>query len=156
RPEGRGDHLPDLLVHRPRRNPARGFIRLHAVPPPAEAVSLTGRPAMSGSFSPRPIGLAAVILLFGIGFVAVLSHPSRERVSFDAVIAVWSSILRDIDRIGLTLSQIGSEQEVQIGQAIDREVSREFGYEDTSVRTAYVRNIGRTLTAFAQRQDIPY
>src|SRR5262249_46338195 len=92
RPEGRGDDLPDLLVHRPWRNPARGFIRLHAVPPPAEAVSLKGRTAMSGSFGLRPIGLAAVVLLFGIGFAAVLTHPDRERVSFDAVIAIWSSI----------------------------------------------------------------
>jgi predicted Zn-dependent protease len=111
---------------------------------------------MSGSFSPRPVGLTAVVLLFGIGFAAVLTHPNRERVSFDAVIAIWSSIFRDVDRVGLMLTQIGPEQEVEIGQAIDREISRAFGSSETSVRTAYVSRVGQTLARYAQRQDIPY
>ena len=110
---------------------------------------------MSGSLSPRPIALAAVVLLFVIGFAAVLTHPNRQRVSFDAVIAVWSSILRDADQIGLMLTQIGPEQEVEIGRSIDREISRAFGSSGTPAQTAYVDHVGQTLARY-QRREIPY
>jgi beta-barrel assembly-enhancing protease len=111
---------------------------------------------MSRRFKPRAVALTVVCLLFGIGGAAVLTHPGEERISFDAVIEIWTSIVRDIDRFGLTITHISARREMEIGEEIDLEIAVEYSGPVPSDRAEYVRDVGQLLVPFTERHGISY
>jgi predicted Zn-dependent protease len=104
----------------------------------------------------RKTALALVCLLFAIGGIALATHPDRESISFDAVLEIWSSIVRDVDRFGLTITQISPEREMEIGREIGEQIAAEYGESVPSDQADYVRDVGQALVPFAERHRITY
>jgi len=104
----------------------------------------------------RKIALAIVCLMLGIGGVALVMHPDKESISFDAVVEIWSSIIRDVDRFGLTITQISPAREMEIGEEIDKEVTADYGQPVLSEQADYVSDVGQALVPFAERKRINY
>jgi predicted Zn-dependent protease len=104
----------------------------------------------------RTTGLIVVCLLFVAAGLAVGLHPGRGRVSFDSVVEVWSSLFRDFDRFGLTITQVSSRREMEIGLEIAKDIEREYpGLPDTA-QGRYVQEVGAALLRGVERKDIQY
>lgn len=110
---------------------------------------------MARSSCLRSVALVLVCLLLAAGAAAVM-HPTGERVSFDSVLEIWSSVLRDVDHVGLTVTRISTGREMEIGKAIGRRIDAAHQLDGESARARYLAAVGAALVPFTERKGIDY
>jgi predicted Zn-dependent protease len=89
------------------------------------------------------------------GILLVLGRTDYE-VSLDAALEVWGDIARDADFIGLTVTRVSAEREMEIGREIEADILRWFEESSDAELQAYVDDVGQSLAAHANRDDIEY
>src|SRR5882724_7274702 len=95
----------------------------------------------------RPTALALVCLLMTVGAVAVTMRPTGDRVSFDSIFEIWSSVLRDVDHVGVTMTRISIERKMEIGKAIGGRIDATLHVDDSSPRARYLAAVGASKIA---------
>jgi len=102
----------------------------------------------------RNVVLVGICLLTATaaGLLA-MSRTDRE-VSLESVVEIWADVIRDMDRVGLTITRVSDEREMEIGQEID--THRPWRLKDDPVLQAYVAAVGQSLVPHVQRKGISY
>ena len=88
--------------------------------------------------------LAAVLLAMG---------RTDYEVSFDAVLEIWADVVRDADHIGLTVTRVSAEREMEVGAEIERQM--DWAPRDTKAQR-YVEAVGKSLVEHTRRRGIEY
>ncbi len=102
------------------------------------------------------------LLLTFIGCLTVASGSllavSRTdyRVGLDSVVEIWADFVRDVDRVGLTMTRISAQREVELGREIERRIFINQVLKDDPELQAYVTSVGQTLLPHIQRKAIGY
>lgn len=108
---------------------------------------------------PRYVFLIFSILvtIFVIILIMIKGHPP-DKVSFDSLMEVFESVLHHIDKTGHILTSVTDQEEMQIGDGIADEVSRNFSFiQDKDVYlTKYIIKVGREITRNVKRENIIY
>jgi predicted Zn-dependent protease len=87
-----------------------------------------------------------------VGLLAV-SRTDHE-VSLESVVEIWADVIRDTDRVGLTVTRVSVEREMEIGQEIEKR--RPWPLKDDPALQAYVAAVGQSLVPHIQRRGIMY
>lgn len=105
----------------------------------------------------RHVMLVVVWLLTATaGLLVALSRADHE-VDFGSVVEVWADIIRDVDRVGLTITRIPPQREMEIGREIEKEVAKRYWrLKDDPVPQGYVAAVGHALSQQTQRRAIAY
>lgn len=98
--------------------------------------------------------LISLLTLIAAGLLAL--SRTRYEVSLGSVVEIWADIMRDADRVGLTLTRVSATQEEAIGREIEQEIARQWGFKDDPVLQAYVSSVGESLIKNTQRKTINY
>ncbi|MCP3870274.1 MAG: M48 family metalloprotease [Gammaproteobacteria bacterium] len=105
------------------------------------------------------------IVLWGIGVMTIiagimLSHSDSEyEASFGTAVDFIFGVVRDVDHVGLTLTQVSKEREMEIGEEIHKRIdSRNSGRfsEAYSDDNRYLAQVGGILLEHARRKGIEY
>lgn len=108
---------------------------------------------------PRYVFLIFSILvtIFVIILIMIKGHPP-DKVSFDSLMEVFESVLHHIDKTGHILTSVTDQEEMQIGDGIADEVSKNFSFiQDKDVYlTKYIIKVGREITRNVKRENIIY
>jgi predicted Zn-dependent protease len=99
--------------------------------------------------------LAILLVAAAAGLLLVLERADYE-VSLDSVLETWADLVRDVDRIGLVVTQVSAAREIEIGREIHRGIARRWRLLDNTDLHAYVVDVGNTLAPRVQRRDIDY
>lgn len=102
----------------------------------------------------RNVALVGICLLTAMaaGLLAI-SRTDRD-VSLESVVEIWADVIRDMDRVGLTITRVSDEREMEIGQEIDKH--RPWPLTDDPMLQAYVTSVGQSLVPHVQRKGISY
>ena len=94
---------------------------------------------------------ALVVLNLGV-FAAVMSSNTSYKVDFDTIVELWGDVLRDVDKLGLVLTTISVEKELEIGNETAKLVhaNRDKKLEE------YVGKVGAALAKHVRRKRISY
>jgi predicted Zn-dependent protease len=99
--------------------------------------------------------LLILLVAAAAGLLLALERADYE-VSLDSVLETWADLVRDVDRIGLVVTQVSAARENEIGREIDRAIARRWRLLDKPDLHAYIVDVGSTLAPRVQRRDIDY
>ena len=96
------------------------------------------------------IVFAGICTAAALGMILLVTHPDPHTHTPDlsTVVEIWGDVLRDVDRFGLTVTQVSDTKEMEIGREIDRQIS--------ASSNAYVTEIGKHLVQHVRRKNIHY
>jgi len=102
------------------------------------------------------IGLVAIGILSLAAAVLLMLGRTDYEVGLDAAVEIWADVARDADFIGLSLTRVSAEREMEIG----RDISQRMRYwgrpgSDNQLQR-YVESVGRELLDGIERKDIEY
>ncbi len=104
----------------------------------------------------RAVSLALIGLLSaGAGGLLAVSK-TEYRVSLSSVVDIWADFIRDVDSVGLMVTRIGPEREMEIGRGIERRMNRFFDLLDGTELHSYVAGVGKALVPGVERAAIGY
>lgn len=108
---------------------------------------------------PRHIFLIFSILVTVIVIALIMfkGHPT-DKVNFDSVAQVFESALHHIDKTGHILTSVTDQEEMQIGDGIAKEISRDFSSaQSKNVQLEkYISDVGKRVSQNVKRKDITY
>jgi predicted Zn-dependent protease len=93
-----------------------------------------------------------VLTATAVGLLAI-SRTDHE-VSLESVVEIWADVIRDTDRVGLTVTRVSVEREMEIGQEIEKR--RPWRLTNDPALQAYVAAVGQSLVPHIQRSGIGY
>jgi predicted Zn-dependent protease len=93
-----------------------------------------------------------VLTATAVGLLAI-SRTDHE-VSLESVVEIWADVIRDVDRVGLTVTRVSVEREMEIGQEIEKR--RPWPLKDDPALQVYVAAVGESLVSHVQRRGIMY
>ena len=94
------------------------------------------------------------VLMVAAGGLLAISETDYE-VDLRSVVEIWGDLVRDVDRVGLTITRVSAKREMEIGRKIEEEMLRKRRHADNGLQ-AYVAGVGATLARHAQRKGISY
>ena len=95
----------------------------------------------------RILALTGIALLMLVAGVLLVLGRTDYEVSLDAALEVWGDIARDADFIGLTVTRVSAEREMEIGREIEADILRWFEESSDAELQAYVDDVGQSLAA---------
>jgi len=98
----------------------------------------------------RKLSLIVTAALFACGWVLLALSETSYKVSFSSVLEVWGDLVRDVDSIGLTLTRVSDEQEMEFGNSIAKEFEPQIVHDQKLQK--YVDEIGNSLVKNVQRK----
>ncbi|MGH7351177.1 MAG: M48 family metalloprotease [Candidatus Methylomirabilales bacterium] len=102
----------------------------------------------------RNVVLVGVCLLTATAVGLLAMSRTDHEVSLESVVEIWADVIRDVDRLGLTMTRVSAEREMEIGQEIEKH--RPWRLKDDPVLQAYVAAVGQSLVPHVQRKGISY
>ncbi|MGI9568827.1 MAG: hypothetical protein ACR2PH_03610, partial [Desulfobulbia bacterium] len=81
------------------------------------------------TFPIRKLSLICTVALFVCAWVLLAFSETSYKVSFSSVLEVWGDLVRDVDSIGLTLTRVSKEQEMEFGNSIAKEFEHQLVYD---------------------------
>lgn len=100
--------------------------------------------------------LVSICLLVAVAGVLLFLSRTDDEVSLNAALEIWADIIRDIDRVGLTMTRVSVKRETEIGLQIEQEIAGYRRPKDDPTLQAYVAEVGQTLVGHIQRRGIRY
>lgn len=94
------------------------------------------------------------VLMVAAGGLLAISETDYD-VDLRSVVEIWSDLIRDADRVGLTITRVSAKREMEIGRKIEEEMLRKRRRADNGLQ-AYVAGVGATLARHVQRKGISY
>jgi len=104
----------------------------------------------------RYVRVLLILLVAAVAGLLLALERADYEVSLDSVLETWADLVRDVDRIGLAVTQVSAARESEIGREIDRTIARRWRLLDKPDLHAYVADVGSTLAPRVQRRDIDY
>ncbi|MBU6172504.1 MAG: M48 family metallopeptidase [Planctomycetes bacterium] len=102
----------------------------------------------------KRIGAWIALALMMIGAVAVWIGDVDESVSLSAAMEVWGDVIRDVDQLGLSLSRVSDEKEMEFGRILSSDMIDTSA--ERSTWQSYVAAVGQDLVPHVQRLGIRY
>ncbi len=102
----------------------------------------------------RNVVLVGVCLLTATAVGLLAMSRTDHEVSLESVVEIWADVIRDMDRLGLTMTRVSAEREMEIGQEIEKH--RPWPLKDDPALQAYVTSVGQALLPHIHRKGISY
>lgn len=102
----------------------------------------------------RNVVLTLICLLTAAAGILVAIDKTDTDVTLESVVEIWADIIRDVDRVGLTVTRVSAEREMEIGREIERH--RPWPLTNDPALQAYVASVGQALLPHIQRKPISY
>ncbi len=102
----------------------------------------------------RNVVLVGICLLTATALGLLAMSRTDHEVSLESVVEIWADVIRDMDRVGLTITRVSDEREMEIGREIEKH--RHWPLKDDPTLQAYVTSVGQTLVPHVQRKAISY
>jgi len=97
----------------------------------------------------------ALVALLGLAAAIRLSLDDVEhRVDLNAVLEIWSDVIRDVEHVPLTITRMSDAEEMTLGNRLHESVGFRIRHDAEEVR--YLSEIGQRLAGHAQREGIRY
>lgn len=103
--------------------------------------------------TPRVTAALAALLLVAGGGLTWLGKPDRE-ISYTAAGELWADVLRDADQLGLQVTRVSDQEEMDLGRKIVRQYLS--GNATSQAWVPYVGAVGKALAAHVSRKGIVY
>ena len=100
--------------------------------------------------------LAALVTLAATGGILLSRSRTKQEASLDSVVQLTTDLTRDASQVGLAVTRISDQREMEIGHEIEAEIARTGWLKDDSTLQAYVAAVGRPLLEHARRKAITY
>jgi Zn-dependent protease with chaperone function len=100
----------------------------------------------------RALLLSFILLAFGAAGALIAMQDIPYRVDLESVREIWADLVRDADKVGLTLTRVPTAEEAVIGDRIAAGIPTVTG----SPLEAYVNAVGSRVAAQARRRKIPF
>lgn len=100
--------------------------------------------------------LISICLLVAVAGVLLFLSRADNGVSLESVLEIWADMVRDVDRVGLTITRVSVKRETEVGLKIEEEIARRWPRRDDPALQAYVDEVGQTLVDHTQRKGIRY
>lgn len=104
----------------------------------------------------RIVVLAVIAFLSAGAAILLLLGDTDYEVGLDSAVEIWADIARDADFIGLRVTRVSAEREMEIGREIEQDMLRWFRTGVDQQLQDYVEQVGQTLAPHALRSDIEY
>jgi hypothetical protein len=102
----------------------------------------------------RIIALCVVaVLLIGGGVLVSLTEVTY-RVDFTSLVKMWGDVLRDADRVGLTVTRVSDRKEIDFGAELAKALEPRIVSDPTLEK--YVTEVGQRLVKQVRRKSITY
>jgi hypothetical protein len=102
----------------------------------------------------RLISLSAVAALLVGGWILVSNSQVKYRVDFTSLVKIWGDVVRDTDKIGLTLTRVSDRKEMEFGAELAKQLERSI-VPDPKLQK-YVSDVGQRLVKQVRRKGINY
>jgi len=102
----------------------------------------------------RNVALILICVLTAAAAALLAIGKTDTVVSLESVVEIWADVIRDMDRVGLTITRVSNEREVEIGQEIEKH--RPWPLKDDPALQVYVTSVGQALVPHIQRKAITY
>jgi predicted Zn-dependent protease len=106
----------------------------------------------------RRLFLVLVCFLTAVAGILLAISRTDQEVDLESVVEIWADVVRDADRVGLTITHIPASREMEIGREIEREFTTHLRLpirQDATLQ-AYVTAVGQPLVQHIQRKAIRY
>jgi predicted Zn-dependent protease len=100
--------------------------------------------------------LAAICSLAAVGGILLSRSRTDERASLDAVVQLTTDVTRDVNQVGLVVTQISDQREMEIGREIEREIAASGWVKHDPALQAYVTEVGQQLIQHTRRKAIGF
>ena len=102
--------------------------------------------------------LILAVMAIAIAVSGVLLAKSRLDYEVDpsAVIEIWADLMRDVDHVGLAITRVSAEREMEIGEQMALKMGGGYGLANKEQLERYVTEIGEALAKNVQRKGIRY
>jgi len=105
---------------------------------------------------PRIIVLVVIgVLSVGAAILLAIGDTDYE-VGLSSAVEIWADVARDADFIGLQVTRVSAEREMEIGREIEADVLRSFRTGVDQALQDYVEEVGQALAPHAARSGITY
>jgi predicted Zn-dependent protease len=104
----------------------------------------------------RIIVLAVIGVLSAGSAILLLLGDTDYEVGLDSAVEIWADVARDADFIGLRVTRVTAEREMEIGREIEQDVLRWFRVDADQALQDYVEQVGQALAPHAVRGGIEY
>ncbi len=104
----------------------------------------------------RVVFLSIVCALTAAAGTLLAMSRAPYEVSFESVVEIWADLVRDVDRVGLSMTRISPEREMEVGREIEREAALHWRLTADPELQAYVAAVGHGLVGHTQRQQMRY
>lgn len=81
---------------------------------------------------------------------------TEQEASLDSVVQLATDFTRDASQVGLAVTRISDQREMEIGHEIEAEIARTGWLKDDSTLQAYVAAVARPLLEHTRRKAITY
>lgn len=102
----------------------------------------------------RDLTLILICLLTAAAAAVLATSKTETEVSLESVVEIWADIIRDVDRVGLTITRLSDAQEMAIGRETERRMPYRL-HPDPTLH-AYISAVGQSLVPHVQRRAINY
>ena len=100
--------------------------------------------------------LVTLVTLAAVGGILLGRSKTEHETGLDSVLELTTDLTRDVNQVGLVVTRISDEREVEIGRAIEREIAASGLVKRDPALQAYVTEVARPLLEYTRRKTIPY
>jgi len=106
----------------------------------------------------KTIALLVIGTVTAAAALLLSQTDSNYEASFGTTIDFLSGIVRDVDHVGLTLTRVSAENEMEVGREINDRIESEssFRLADSSEYEVYIEDVGNILLEHVKRKEIEY
>ena len=99
--------------------------------------------------------LVTLVTLAAVGGILLGRSKTEHETGLDSVVELTTDLTRDVNQVGLVVTRISDEREVEIGRAIEREIAASGLLKRDPALQAYVTDVARPLLDYSRRRTIP-
>jgi hypothetical protein len=101
---------------------------------------------------PKTVAFSGVALLTATALLLLSFSRVDYRVNLESVLSIWGDVVRDVDQVGLTLTRMSVEKEMEIGQGIAQQIASR---RSMGAGGRYVAEVGQRMMPYLQREGRP-
>lgn len=104
----------------------------------------------------QKVVLVGICLVTAVAGSLLAISQTHQEVDLESVVEIWADLIRDADRVGLTITRVPARREMEIGREIEQELKGHWRLKEDPKLQAYVASVGEALLQHIQRRAISY
>ena len=100
--------------------------------------------------------LVTLVTLAAVAAILLGRSKTGHETGLDSVLELTTDLTRDANQVGLVVTRISDEREVEIGREIERKIAASGLVKRDPALQAYVTDVARPLLEYTRRKTIPY